>query len=155
MSRYFVNDPPAPVYEFDPDATLSEAAPNIIWVKSRMDVETDARVKSELVTLGADGKTPEIHTGAHSMALLVHNIVRWEGPDLSMVPCTAENIRRLDPSEPHLQRVLEEIARRNTRRAAPNPKSPTPTGSSSAGPADGAPAADGGRPAQLARSTRR
>jgi hypothetical protein len=123
MSRYFVTDPPVPVYEFDPTAVISETPPNVIYIRAKMDVATDAKVKSELVTMGADNKTVEMRLGENQLALLIHNIVRWEGPDLSSVPCTVANIRALDPTEPHIVLVLDEIARRNKRPDSPNPKS--------------------------------
>jgi hypothetical protein len=124
MSRYFVTDPPVPVYEFDPADVISETPPNVIYIKSKMDVATDAKVKSELVTMGADNKTVEMRLGENQLALLIHNIVRWEGPDLASVPCTVANIRALDPTEPHIVLVLDEIARRNKRPDSPNPKLP-------------------------------
>jgi len=123
MSRYFCTDPPVPVYEFDPTEVISETPPNVIFIKSKMDVATDAKVKSELITLGADNKTVEARLGDNQLALLIHNIVRWDGPDLSDTPCTVANIRALDPTEPHIVLVLDEIARRNKRPDSPNPKS--------------------------------
>ena len=119
MSRYFVDDAPVAVYETD------AAAPgeHVIWIKPKMDVATKGRVTSELLTLGADQKTVEFRAGANEMALLVHNIVRWAGPELDGVPCDAAHIRQLDPTEPHITRVLDEIAQRNKAPASPNPKS--------------------------------
>ena len=133
MSRYFVHDTPVAVPEFDADAVMSDQAPNIIYIKSKMDLATDAKVKSELMKVGSDGKTFEAHLGENQLALLIHNIVRWEGPDLSGIPCTPENIRRLNPNEPHLALVLEEIGRRNARTPSPSPKSAGASTSASAG----------------------
>lgn len=133
MSRYFVTDPPVAVYEFDSGEIISDTPPNIIYIKPKMDMATDSKVKSELLTLGADNKTMEARLGANSMALLIHNIVKWEGPDLGAVPCTPDNIRRLDPTEPHIARVLEEIAVRNKRPVSPNPKPNGASTSASAG----------------------
>lgn len=133
MSRYFVTDPPVPVYEFDPAAVISDTPPNVIWIKARMDVETRGKVTSELLQLGADQKTVEFKAGANELALLVHNVVRWEGPDLSGVPCTPEQLRRLDPTEPHIAKVLAELAERNKPKAAPGPKPAADAGSAIAG----------------------
>jgi hypothetical protein len=130
MSRYFVTDAPIPVREFNPDEVVSDTRPNVIYVRARMDVETAGKVSSELVSIGADGKTVEAHLGANQTALLIHNIVRWEGPDFDGVPCDAAHIRTLDPTEPHIALVLEEIAERNKRRESPNGRSPA-TGSTS------------------------
>lgn len=123
MSKYFVTSDPVAVYEFDPATTESDQPPNVIWIRPRMSVEVKGRVTSDLVALGADQKTLEFRAGANELALLVHNIVRWSGPDLDGVPCDADHIRQLDPTEPHIARVLEEIARRNTTQASGNPKS--------------------------------
>lgn len=120
MSRYFVDDPPVPVYEFNPDETISDQPPNIIWIRGRMDMKVSGKVKSELIGFGADGKTVEMRPGQNETALLIHNILRWEGPDLGMIPCTPENIQKLNPSEPHIRLVLEEIAERN--KVTPSPK---------------------------------
>lgn len=128
MSRYFVNDPPVAVAEFDDETVVSDAPPNIIYIRARMDVETDARVKGELVAMGADNKV-ELRIGENSMALLVHNIVSWSGPDFDGVPCDAAHIKRLDINNQHVSRVLEEITARNRRPESPNPKSAGANGS--------------------------
>jgi hypothetical protein len=153
MSRYFVNDPPVAVPEWDASEVISDTPPNVIYIKSKMDLATDARVKSELTRIGDDNKTMELRLGDNQMALLIHNIVRWEGPDLGSVPCTPANIRALDPTEPHIALVLEEIARRNARKESPLPKSPTSATSASAG--DQGSTSDPGLSQQLATSTPR
>lgn len=155
MSRYFVTDPPVPVPEFDASAVISDGVPNVIYIKAKMDVATDAKVKSELVKMAGDNKTMEMHLGENQLALLIHNIVRWEGPDLSSVPCTPESIRKLDPTEPHIVLVLDEIAKRNARKVAPNPKSPTASGLETNGSADASPQNAGGISLQLATATPR
>ncbi len=139
MSRYFVTDPPVPVPEFDSAEVISDVQPNVIYIKAKMDVATDAKVKSELLTLGSDNKTMEARLGENSVALLIHNIVRWEGPDLGNVPCTPSNIRTLDPTEPHIALVLEEIARRNKRPDGPSKKSAAPSTSERNGAAGWSP----------------
>jgi len=136
MSRYFVNSTPVAVFEFDVTNVFSEQAPNIIWIKSKMDLQTQAAVQSELLKLGADNKSIEAHLGSNVMALLIHNIVHWEGPDFDGVPCTPATIRTLDPQLPLLELVIEEIARRNKRTPSPNPKSAGVSTSASAGAAD-------------------
>src|SRR5262245_61008598 len=120
MSRYFVTDPPVAVAEFDPSAVISDTPPNVIYITATMDVANDAKVKHELAKMTDDNKTVELHPGEYQLALLIHNIVRWEGPDLSSVPCDAAHIRMLDPTEPHIVLVLDEIARRNARKTSPN-----------------------------------
>lgn len=136
MSRYFVSSTPVAVFEFDVTNVFSEQAPNIIWIKSKMDLQTQAAVQSELLKLGADNKSIEAHLGGNVMALLIHNIVRWEGPDFDGVPCTPATIRTLDPQLPILELVIEEITRRNARTPSPNPKSAGASTSASAGAVD-------------------
>jgi hypothetical protein len=146
MSRYFVTDAPVPVYEFDASEVISDTPPNVIYIKAKMDVATDARVKSELLKLGSDNKTMESHLGENAVALLIHNIVKWEGPDFidaqgRPIPCDAAHIRTLDPNEPHIALVLEEITRRNARVEGPSPKSRAASTLESAGAADSTPIA--------------
>src|SRR5262245_23533235 len=128
--KYFVTDPPVPIPEFGDDIVMLDdagqaSAPNVIWIRAKMDMAADARVKNELIKLGADNQTVEAHVGENQLALLIHNIVKWEGPDLSGVPCDAAHIKQLDPTEPHIQAVLQAIAERNKRQVSPNPKSAT------------------------------
>lgn len=144
MSRYFVTDPPVPVYEFDAGVVISDTPPNVIYIRSRMDVETRGKVSSELVKLGGDNKTMEMQLGQNQTALLIHNIVKWSGPDFDNVPCDAVHIRTLDPNEPHIEKVLSEIDARNLKKAAPNPKPPIANGSEINGSHDVSPASAGG-----------
>lgn len=139
MSRYFVNDEPVPILEFDGeqlDADGRAVQPNVIWIKAKMDVETRGKVSSELVTAGADN-TPEMRLGMNQTALLIHNIVRWTGPDLGRVPCIPANIRKLDPTEPHIEKVLSAIGERNKPRPSPDPKSAAGANTSTNGTAHG------------------
>ena len=155
MSRYFVNDPPVAIPEWDGDSVISETRPNVIYIRSRMDVETRGKVSSELVSMDAAGRNVEMHLGQNQTALLIHNIVRWGGPDFDGVPCDAAHIRTLDPTEPHIERVLEEIDRRNTKKVAPSPKPPTESGYATNGLHDASPASAAGLSLQLATGTPR
>lgn len=141
MSRFHV-DPQETVdiYEFENEETISDAPPNVITIRARMDVATAGRVSSEMMKLSADNK-PELHVGAHIVALLLHNILAWRGPDFDQLPCTPANIRAL-PSvdgDPFIAKVANEIGTRNRKRESPNSKSPTVNGSASAGGADSKP----------------
>lgn len=153
-SRLFVTDAPVPIYEFNPTEVISATEPSVIYIRARMDVETSGRVTSELFTMGkGEDRGLEAHVGANQTALLVHNIVRWDGPlfyrtdanDAVMldghgrpllIPCTPESIRTLDPNDPFIANVLEEIATRNKKRESPKAGSPTASGSMSAGAVD-------------------
>lgn len=134
------------IYEFDPAEALSETPPNVITIRARMDVATAGKVSSELMKLGVDNK-PELHVGAHAGALLLHNVLRWRGPDFDDLPCTPANIRSLPSpeSDPFIEKVVNEIGARNRKRTSPNPKSPATTPTSvSAGGFDWNPSATGG-----------
>ena len=144
-ARFFVTDAPVCIEEFNPNEVVSETEPNRIWILARMNVETAGKVGSELLKLDQEGKT-ELHAGANQTALLIHNVVRWEGPDFEMldeadqpmkdasgrpiyVPCTPENIRQLDHRDPFIERVLDEISERNQKRTSPKAGAPTTNGS--------------------------
>lgn len=131
-NRYFVNDPPIPIYEFDPQEVVSDQPPNVIWIKPRMNVETKGKVTSEMFTMSKDAAL-EARLGSNDTALLLHNIVKWEGPDLGQIPCTPENIRNMDPTEPHIAKVLEELAVRNKKKKADDPNESTASSNTSAG----------------------
>ncbi len=63
---------------------------------------------------GQDSQEMEIDVGAHQLALLVHNIVAWQGPAFAGVPCIRENIELLDQDKPLVAKVIEEISDRNS-----------------------------------------
>jgi hypothetical protein len=69
---------------------------------------------------GEDSQEMEIDVGTYQLALLVHNIVAWQGPAFADVPCIRENIELLDQDKPLVAKVLEEISDRNS----PNDEEP-------------------------------
>lgn len=84
-----------------------------IWVKPRMDFGTHQRVHGSAYKQNG---TPDV--GEYTIALLIHNVVRWEGPSFAGRPCTPENIERLDPDEPLVDLVMQTIREGNR----PRPK---------------------------------
>jgi hypothetical protein len=107
--------------------TLGE---NTIYIKAKMDVGTRAAVQDEIkATTDGVEELGLAGLGSYRMALLRHNIVAWEGPAFEGYPCTRANISRLDPDEPLVELVAEEIGKRNAPRESPDPNSDTPTGS--------------------------
>lgn len=130
MSRYFVTDPDVPIYEFDPGTILDGQGqgqePNVIYIRARMDVTTRAKVQNAMTSASSnDGRLEvAIRPGDNLVALLVHNITRWAGPDLGSIPCTPEMIGKLDANDPHVARVLAEIGDRNKPTPSPSPKQP-------------------------------
>lgn len=117
---------------------VSDEKGNTVWIRAKMDVATKGVVQDEIAAVGTgDADSVEIHTGSYNTALLVHNILDWEGPAFvdeggRPVRCTPQHIKRLDPDEPLVDKVLEEIQRRNLRPESPDPNSPTTDGSTSA-----------------------
>ena len=112
---------------------------NTIYIKPKMDFGTRNAVIGEAVSVAmvpkekpggkrlvkgkrrpnapksSDALT-HYNVGAYQVALLIHNIVDWKGPDFDDMECTAEAIRSFDPDHPLVKMVQEEIARLN-----PNP----------------------------------
>jgi len=96
---------------------------DVIWIRPRMSYGVQQAVMGEGVTLEqsapvargrkAAKREIEINLGAWQSALLVHNIVAWQGPSFGVVPVTRDNILALDPREPLVQRVINEISERN------------------------------------------
>lgn len=119
-----------PVYEFDPNEVISDEPPNIIFIRPKMDYATQKRVGTAGYKVGLKGKEDEFDVADNLIALMTFNIVGWSGPLFDGVPCTKENIQRLDPDQPVVEKALEEISRRNSK-ASPNPKSPATNGSTS------------------------
>lgn len=141
-SRLFVPNAVDPIYEFDPSEIVSEKPPSVIWIRRKMNMEISGKVSSELVKIGED-RTIESHLGANQTALLIHNIVRWEGPLFletddddqpildgrgheKHIPCTPANIRMLDPDDPFIAKVLNGIAVRNRKRESPKAQTESP-----------------------------
>lgn len=93
---------------------------DVIWIRNRMSVAVQQAVQSEATSMkGSGGRAMEvdIDVGLYQLALLRQNIVAWQGPSFNGVVCTPETIGELDATEPLVQRVLQEISDRNTRRS--------------------------------------
>ena len=110
--------------------TLGE---NTVYIKAKMSAGTKALLEDEIKASGTgrvrggDAPDEDIEMsgfGSYGMLLRIHNIVAWEGPDFTdasgkPIPCTRANIERLDPDDPLVEAVREEIGKRNQRRRAP------------------------------------
>lgn len=89
---------------------------NVVWVRARMDLRTQAAIERELLQMRID--TNELGNGrssmpsldvvfsltAQKMVLLKHNLKKWRGPLFvdergRPVACSPEMIERLDPEE--------------------------------------------------------
>ena len=108
-----------------------------IYIRAKMSARVRAEVQDEMRARGfGGGEEVEISgLGSYRLALLVHNIVAWEGPQFAGIPCTRENIQRMDMDDPLVELVAEEIGKRNAPRESPDPNSVTPTGSTEDGAA--------------------
>lgn len=97
-------------------------------IKWKMDFGTKCLVEDTLtkMSIGTDKAGDLIFSvGAQRLALAMHNIVGWKGPKFDNVPCTPENIKRLDPDYPVFVKAQAEISRRNTRQEPTDPNSTT------------------------------
>jgi hypothetical protein len=124
----FVSKETVDISEFDPAEVISDVTPRVITIRAKMNYAQDAAVKGAVMQIGPDGKQVEFNPGNSIVALLVQNIVRWRGGDLEGVPCTRENIEQLDPQDPFVARVADEIGVRNRRRETFDPNAPTTNG---------------------------
>jgi len=88
---------------------------NTILIKPKMDFGTKQRCMDALAAVGREqGEMDmELRLGAYQLALMVENVVGWQGPAFTGVACNAANIGRLDPDEPLVDQVLAEIVKRN------------------------------------------
>ena len=96
---------------------------NTVHIRAKMNAAITAKVNDEFSLIAGQNEGLG-GMGSYSLALLVHNIVAWEGPDFTdaggkPIPCTRANIERLDPVDPLVEAVREEIGKRNQRRRAP------------------------------------
>lgn len=146
------------IEEFDPEVIISDVTPRVITIRAKMDYATQKQVQGTAWKMGAGGKGTELNFGDSLMELLIRNILSWKGGDLEGVPCDAAHIKMLDPTDPFIDRVADEIGIRNTAKPSPNPKSPTEANTSTSDgstassiPQDQAP----GLSLQLATSTQR
>lgn len=108
------------IEEFDPEVIISDVAPRIITIRAKMDYATQKQVQGTAWKMGAGGKGTELNFGDSLMELLIRNILSWRGGDLEGVPCDAAHIKILDPTDPFIDRVADEIGKRNTAKPSPN-----------------------------------
>ena len=100
---------------------------NTIYIRAKMDAGTRALVQNEIAATNNVSKDTEITgLGSYSLALLVHNIVAWEGAAFvdergQPIPCNKLTIGRLDLDEPLIELVREEIGKRNAPKESPSP----------------------------------
>lgn len=122
---------------------VSDDRGNTVYIKAKMDASTRAAVMDEIGAKGlVEGSESEdleySNLGSYRLALVLHNVVAWEGPDFAdergkPIPCNRYWIRRWNPDEPIYEKVIAAIGERNRGAEAPDPNSLTPSGSMSAG----------------------
>lgn len=93
---------------------------NTIYIRAKMSIAIKALVEDEIAAKGMGNREAlEMRgMGSYALALLKHNIVAWEGPKFMQesgrpLPCIPANIELLDPDDPLVQLVREEIGERN------------------------------------------
>lgn len=101
------------IAEFDPEVVIADVTPRVIVIRAKMDYATSRQVQGAVMRGGLDGSPAELNLGDSLMELLIQNIVAWRGGDLDGVPCDAAHIRMLDPTDPFVDRVADEIGTRN------------------------------------------
>jgi len=114
-------------------ASVSDDRGNTVWFKTKMTFRDNAAVEEALLKMkfkqGNIGKAGNgqgddatidmnVAFSNQKLALLQANIKRWEGPDFvdengRPIPCTPQNIALLDPDNPLVDKVVEELNLRN------------------------------------------
>ena len=110
-------------------AVPDESGENIFYVRAgRMPWGVNNRVQGAAFQINIDmaGGKPKgvVAMAAYNAALMLHNILRWEGPALTGFTLTQAGLDTIDAG--HGDAVLAEINRQNKPKASPNPKSPAP-----------------------------
>lgn len=115
---------------------VSDDRGNVVWVKAAMDAATRAAVQDEIRARGlAVGETLEVRgVGSYRLALLIHNVVAWEGPDFvdstgTKLACNRYWIERWNPRDPLYEQVAEKIGELNEPAESPDPNAIALTGS--------------------------
>jgi hypothetical protein len=100
-----------------------------IYIRTKMDVGTKNRVQSDITHFSQTehGGNVVVSIGLYQLILLRRNILDWDGPSFldeqgKKIPCTPDNIERLDPDEPLVVKALEQVQERNLVKKSPNPK---------------------------------
>jgi hypothetical protein len=123
----------------DERVPIADDQGNTVYIRSKMGRAVFNAVLGDAMQMEAGQKDAKMNIGEYLTSLLVHNIVAWEGPAFTdergkPIPCTAENIGKLDVDEPLIDRVAEEIAQRNPRKQAdPNSATAGSNGSKASG----------------------
>lgn len=81
--------------------SVTDDAGNTVYVRRKMDLGTRLRV------------TEAFQKGEGLIALYVHNIMGWEGPDFKGISCTPENIEKIDIDDPFWEQVGSKLAELN------------------------------------------
>lgn len=102
---------------------------DVVFIRTKMDYGTRQRVIGAAAKLvakaggnrkerraakkGKGASDVEFDVGAYQVALLVHNILGWQGPSFAGVACVPANIETLDTDEPLVKEVVQAISDRN------------------------------------------
>ena len=105
---------------------------NSIHVRTRLGFGAYNEFMDELRSQVGAGSLLE-HLGALNIALLAHCVAKWDGPafqaDGKAIPCTRENVLRLDPEDPLVNQAMEVIRVHNPlTRMGSDPKPDTSVG---------------------------
>lgn len=101
------------------EAAEAGAEVDTIYIKPKMNYADRAAMQDQIIKVKAirnDGTADQdTLVGTANLALLQINIVAWSGPSFAGVACTPENIAKLDPDGPLVEKVLAELQKRNAR----------------------------------------
>lgn len=109
-------------------AITTDDGRHTIYIRERESMRVSAEVAASFQAIGGNAQR------AYDAAQLRHNIVAWSGPEFDGVPCTPENVDRMDPRHPVwgelMPRALAAIRDQNTPREEmpERPEPPDPNG---------------------------
>ncbi|HEU5013951.1 MAG TPA: hypothetical protein VFT66_15630 [Roseiflexaceae bacterium] len=110
----FATDAVDALYEFDPQTTITDAQPNVIYLRRELTYGARQDVDNSIIDRAHRDKRgmPELRLERRAYAKLQAFIVRWEGPDLDGQPINEQTFRKFNWSDPFFQRVLTAIDER-------------------------------------------
>lgn len=110
----FATDAVDAFYEFDPQTTVTDAQPNIIYLRRELTYGARQDVDNSIIDRAHRDKRgmPELRLERRAYAKLEAFIVRWEGPDLDGKPINEATFRKFNWSDPFFQRILKAVDER-------------------------------------------
>jgi hypothetical protein len=90
---------------------------NIVYIWEELPHGPASKALAAIASVNVLTGEVKVDVGEYANALLVHSILRWEGPKFKengkQLACTPENIARFDRSDPLYKKLAQEVTERN------------------------------------------